>query len=66
MKEISKSFNNSIGKIYKLKIKTLSRVRHIISNQMTNNSKEPITYEAYLNYLMQLWMHKGYKKRKVR
>ena len=66
LKEISKELNISITKAHKLKLKTQSSIQYIISNQLNNNSKEKITYKEYLNYLMQLWMHNGYSKRKVR
>lgn len=66
LKELSKILHIPITKVYKLKEKTLSSIRYIILNQLNQNKKEKTTYEEYVNYLLQLWMHKGYVKRKVR
>jgi len=66
LKEISETLNISITKAFKLKLKTLSSIQYIISNQINQNNKEKVTYEGYLDYLMQLWMRNGYIKRKVR
>ena len=55
-----------IKNLFKLKLKTLSSIQYIISNQLNQNSKDKLTYEGYLDYLMQIWMKNGSVKRKVR
>lgn len=66
LKELSEVLQISIPQVYKLKTKTLSSIRYIISNQLNEKSKQKITYEEYVNYLMHLWMHKDTNKRRKR
>lgn len=66
LKEISESLNIPLSKAFKLKLKTLSSIQYIISNQLNQNSKEKLTYEGYLDYLMQLWIKNNSIKRRVR
>ena len=63
---MSEALNISITTVYKLKKITFSNIRALITNQLIQNSDKKITYEEYLDYLMQLWMRNGYIKRKVR
>lgn len=64
IKEIAKILNYSTTYTYRIKNKTITSIRKTIMTELSKEQNKNLTYEEYLDYLMNLYLCKGKVKKR--